>query len=652
MSRIGNWQLTGGGGADLDLGGPWQLTHANGLTFAGGEPRVELTGDTPLAGASWSITIHPDGIDRRCETGGFELIERWRPHFNGDWISVELTLRNLGPTVGLARLAPFNVESVGGGAPALDRVFHHGPDMAAYTALHPLGGRRTSSDVIGFSSARGEAALVIGFGDLGRAGCEIEVEMTDAAIGKLTARCVYDDIPLATGAELTVPALHIGVDAGLMGLLRYWAARVAATMGARIGPVSSGWCSWYYYYGTETEADIDANVEALAREPWREWVDVIQIDDGWNLPEPGAPRVWGDWLPGAKFSHDMRATAGRIRAAGFVPGLWLAPFSVEPASKLRAEHPEWLVQGEDGPAEFWGVHALDLTHPEALEFLRETFTRVFDEWGFGYVKIDFLMHAVQPGRRHDPGITRAAAWRRGLAVIREVAGDRFVLCCGSPMGPAVGLCDGMRIGYDVSSRWSMVMNPEGWQAGNCCIRAGMQHTIWRQWMHNIWWQNDPDCLVVRGHGSEPEQKLFADHVRNLGIETPFGLSEEEAAAWVRMVWLSGTMTLISENINDVEPERVPWLERAFPLNPEPAQVLDWYEDLEVSVWLRHAPRLIGVFNLSDQPRRVRVPAERLGLGAIWRMHERFSDERFEGAGDDVEFPELAPHAGRVWVAQA
>jgi len=89
------------------------------------------------------------------------------------------------------------------------------------------------------------------------------------------------------------------------------------------------------------------------------------------------------------------------------------------------------------------------------------------------------------------------AFREALRTVRSVAKDRFVLACGSPMGPAVGLCDGMRIGYDVSSRWWVPMNLGAWPSGNCNIRAAAIHTFWRQWMHQVWWQNDPDCLVVR-----------------------------------------------------------------------------------------------------------------------------------------------------------
>ena len=75
-------------------------------------------------------------------------------------------------------------------------------------------------------------------------------------------------------------------------------------------------------------------------------------------------------------------------------------------------------------------------------------------FGYDYLKLDFLFAAAAEGTRHDPGLTRAQTLRRGLEAIRRGAGKKtFILGCGCPLGPAIGIVDGMRIGPDVAPHW-------------------------------------------------------------------------------------------------------------------------------------------------------------------------------------------------------
>ena len=71
----------------------------------------------------------------------------------------------------------------------------------------------------------------------------------------------------------------------------------------------------------------------------------------------------------------------------------------QPYQGIRmSEHPEWLVQGEDGlPFAYWEwfwephgkVFILDLTHPGALAWLRERIQSLTDR-GVRYFKFDFI----------------------------------------------------------------------------------------------------------------------------------------------------------------------------------------------------------------------------------------------------------------------
>ncbi len=549
-------------------------------------------------------------------------------------------------------------------AEAFTLCYRHGQHLIDPCRMVSPNERPVSHGCVGLTDARGTNAFVAGFTDLADAFCTFEIDGATPETVHVRAVCDREGIACAPGETLRLPALTLSAGSSLEALLRQYAAQVVErlksngkwTIAPLEGGVETGWCSWYYYYGTETEADILENVEALAASSLGEHVRVIQIDDGWNVDGVNGACVWGDWWPGTKFPDGMAEVARRIREAGFVPGLWLAPFSVAPTSRLRQDHSDWLVQhlGADGaipePALYWGRHALDLTHPEVLRFLRETFDRVFNGWGYEYVKLDFLLHAVQPGLRYNRTVMTAQAYRQALAVIREVAGDRFILGCGAPLGPSVGLCDGMRIGNDVSTLWESPESVRATSVGMCTVRAAATQTIQRQWMHGIWWRNDPDCLVVRDYGSAGERAMFSTYSGGLiPDDMPYGLNEEEAGFWVRLVWLTGGMALISERIGELSNARMALLERAFPVNSQPARLVDWYENPDVAVMVsqEEMPR-VGIFNMTDVTQTVALPSSRLGVGESWAFREKISDEWFAGEGDTVRFPPIPAHGGRIW----
>lgn len=94
---------------------------------------------------------------------------------------------------------------------------------------------------------------------------------------------------------------------------------------------------------------------------------IVQIDDG----HQAAP---GDWLERSPRFGPLDRLAGRIRAAGRVPGIWTAPFVVGERSRLADEHPDWLVEGVDAGFN-WDqrLGVLDVGHPGAAEHLEGVF---------------------------------------------------------------------------------------------------------------------------------------------------------------------------------------------------------------------------------------------------------------------------------------
>jgi len=204
-----------------------------------------------------------------------------------------------------------------------------------------------------------------------------------------------------------------------------------------------------------------------------------------------------------------------IREAGFTAGIWTAPFSASDSSELFRRHPGWFVREADPDGgrpvvsyRNWGkdIYALDTTHPEVLAWLREMFTEL-KRMGFAYFKIDFLFSAAVPGRRVLP-VTPIQAYRQGLTAIREAVGSDFILGCGAPLLPSLGLVDGMRVGEDTAPFWDP--SKSGVQGPNAKI--AIKNPILRWFMHRRWWLNDPDCLLLRDRDVQlrsNERELYA-----------------------------------------------------------------------------------------------------------------------------------------------
>jgi alpha-galactosidase len=271
-------------------------------------------------------------------------------------------------------------------------------------------------------------------------------------------------------------------------------------------PAPTVWCSWYEYFTAVTEDDIHENLRAMDTLDLP--IDVVQIDDGYQ-------KALGDWLTLSGRFRSRAGIADAIRARGRRAGIWTAPFLVDPASDLAAEHPEWLVRDETGgfaPAgRNWGhdLCVLDTTHPEAAAYLTEVFATLRAE-GYDYFKVDFLYAGALDGVRHAD-VDAIEAYRAGIGVIREAIGeDAYLLGCGAPILPSVGLFDAMRVSPDTAPH----RRPEADDYSQPGQDPAEFTGAGRQWQHNRLWTNDPDCLMARPAVETRER--WAAHVEATG----------------------------------------------------------------------------------------------------------------------------------------
>jgi alpha-galactosidase len=578
----------------------------------------------------------PWGLEFEAAAPGLEV------DFDFDPATAQLhtALRNPGSTpiaVGEVRLTAGMDEPAAGGSAwlhgrymqmdALVRVFG-APAEEGYDGRY----RRAGADEIAYVSrgvatvslpSRQTPVLLLGVLREDRFFFDIELRLDASEERVLGITLVFDleGTELPAGESLALPAVVVREGPDPVALIEQYAEEVADEMGARVPDrVPPGWCSWYYFYGRVSEADVLSNLEAMVRDGHP--ADYVQIDDGYQS-------ATGDWLtPNAKFPSGMAALARQIREAGYRPGIWLAPFVMHEESAVLRERPEMALRTREGEALFvetWlgRCAVLDCTHPASQEWLREVVRTVVHEWGYEYLKIDALAFAAQPATRvryHLAGTTAPANLRQGLEVIREAAGDEaFILGCTCHFMPAIGLVDAMRVGPDVKEVWAAGAGPS--------VKHAMRLALQRNWMHGRWWANDPDCLIVR--------------------DTETGLGEPEVRFLATGIAVSGGMVVASDDLAKLSPAR---REMALALMPPPgvaARPAGPAEGPVASAWradLGEGRFLLGILNWDDEPRWV-VPGAHLEAGEIafdvWGA-------RVVAGGDVL----LRPHEGALWQVAA
>ena len=276
----------------------------------------------------------------------------------------------------------------------------------------------------------------------------------------------------------------------------------------------TGYTSWYNYFQKIDENIILRDLKGLSRA--RESVNIFQIDDGYE------PFV-GDWLDynGKDFPNGMKTIADAVHREGYLAGIWLAPFNVQRGkSRILKEHPDWLIRNPDGKPQLgcvaWGgAYTLDIYNPEVREHLKKVFDTVLNDWGYDMVKLDFLYSQCRTPRDNK---TRGTIMCEAMDFLRECVGDKLILGCGVPLGPAFGVVDACRISCDVDLSYggkfynSMSINNELPSAQNA-----INNSMFRRHLNGRAFLNDPDVFFLRDRNLTFtwEQKLLLAKINNL-----------------------------------------------------------------------------------------------------------------------------------------
>ena len=403
-----------------------------------------------------------------------------------------------------------------------------------------------------------------------------------------------------------------------------------------------GWWSWTSYYMLINEGAVLTNAQWLASHLKSLGYQYLQIDEGYQYAR-------GEYATAnaTQFPRGMRYMGDEIRRQGLTFGMWTAPFEVTNRAWIYENHKDWLVHTADGKPISVGatggqngdtLYALDATHPDAQEYMRQTYRTLVREWGVRYIKLDFMDTVAIEGYRYRPDTTALEAQRIGLEVIRKAVGEYVVLDKdGSPMLNPVGIVDAGRISADTAHTFQNTKT----------VAPGIAA---RFYMHRNFFINDPDAFNICQNVPAPRRQA-----------RPLTLAEAQAS--IMLSAISGGMYEIGDDLPMLGAEKdrlalvenpdlinIAKLSRAF----TPIDLLSYdAEDGQPSVFfLREDQRqsVLAVYNWTENTRSHTLKLDTLGLAAghPYRATDVLNpDEHPAVEGGGVRLDDQPPHSVRV-----
>jgi alpha-galactosidase len=429
-------------------------------------------------------------------------------------------------------------------------------------------------------------------------------------------------VPLPAGESLTSERVMFAAGRDYHSQLENYGAAVRELHHSRVSAENMlGWWSWTAFYTKITQGTALTNAQWLSEHLKGLGYDYFHFDLGYAYArsEYATPNA-------SQFPHGMWDLTHRICRLGLKVGVWTAPFEVGERAWIYQNHKDWLVHNAHGDPisigkaeEVEGEHlfVLDVTHPDAQEYLRQTYRALSREWGVRYIKLDFMDNSAIEGYYHRPNTTALEAQRIGLEIIRRAVGEDVLLDKdGSPMLNPVGMVDEGRISQDTGHAFLRSKEAEPGIAA-------------RYYMHRNFFIDDPDAFTV-------SQQLLEERT----IQAPLTLNEAQVS--IALAAVSGGMFEIGDDLPILgsDPERL-----ALVKNPDllamaklgraalPLDLLTYTDkDQQPSVFLLledQRQSILAVFNWTEQSSSHTLTFSDLKLptGHLYKVFDLFAPDQ-------------------------
>lgn len=160
--------------------------------------------------------------------------------------------------------------------------------------------------------------------------------------------------------------------------------------------VLNTWEAVYFDHSLDKLRDLlDAGAEV--------GVERFVLDDGWFGARVDDRAGLGDWQVSANaWPQGLEPLAKEVRARGMDFGLWFEPEMINEDSDAARNHPDWiLAPGERLPLQARHQQVINLTVPEAYEYVLESISALVEEHHIDYVKWDHNRDLLEAGDRRD-----------------------------------------------------------------------------------------------------------------------------------------------------------------------------------------------------------------------------------------------------------
>ena len=218
------------------------------------------------------------------------------------------------------------------------------------------------------------------------------------------------EIVLAPGETYRTPAVFAAYsDTGLDGITdlfyRWFRARPAHPVRPR-PVVLNTWEAVYFDHRLAPLVELADAAAAVG-------VERFVLDDGWFRGRIDDHRALGDWYVDAeRWPDGLGPLIDAVRSRGMEFGLWVEPEMVNPDSDLARAHPEWISRatvaapGTGGrlPAEWRHQQVLDLTDPDAWQYVYDRLDALLDEYDIAYLKWDQNRDLTEAGHAGRPSV--------------------------------------------------------------------------------------------------------------------------------------------------------------------------------------------------------------------------------------------------------
>jgi alpha-galactosidase len=216
---------------------------------------------------------------------------------------------------------------------------------------------------------------------------------------------------LAANETICSPAVHLGhlhadFDGCVQALHRHIRATVLPSRPSPLAPLIEA-NHRGYLIDCEDEAGIRREIDMAADLG----AELFVVDAGWYGPEPNRwSRNVGDWYAGAWLPNDLFPVIEHAHRRGLLFGLWVEIESIGANSRLRQEHPDWILRRDGEPPDGEGRH-LDVANPAVAAWMESEIVRLISRYELDLFRLDYNSLIHEGGNVLRDGVVENTLWR-------------------------------------------------------------------------------------------------------------------------------------------------------------------------------------------------------------------------------------------------